>query len=626
MFVRLGLILRSALHSIALWALIIVLQFMLIVPLFQRYSTGFVGEQYAIDSAIALREQNRDNPFPGMPDDLKAMYERRYAAIDRLAVASTDAELVESLAQYYAVCLEMAESDYSDEDNSELARMNAEYYAALAAIDDPQIYDTYSEVPALLYLGNVAAITPYVIWVLPGLMVAFFTLQYFDRGRLLARAPLSGGRQVALTSVALIVLSLGVVVLVLMPAFIAACIKNGLGNPAYPVMFAQPGTVVHTTAAGLVARVILQFALITICVSFIAHALFQMAQRALVGTVVTAVLAIIPMFIQNMFQTEVNATAAAAGPATAGSSWLAWCPFFYFLIPNTAGFFSYGGQVSSSYPAPSGASFERGMLLLLVMALFAVVVSCAFAMWSKGLKGRRSNRTAKVCVQQALSARNVTIGYGANELLGDVTFDIAPGCILGLVAPNGHGKTSLLTSLAGDRRCLRGGVIEANGVFPADRGRFARLVFFAPGDASCLYRNLTVLEHLQLVHGFWGGVPVKRVVSACDIESYVRKPSRKLSQGMKQQVVLALAYASGARYLLLDEPMNALDPTHVRLNNELLRAQAAQGKGIILSSHILGNVDELCDEVVFIADRKLVGAEGDASTEELYRKLYEQGG
>ena len=623
MFVRLGLILRSALRSIALWALIIVLQAMLIVPLFQRYPTGFVGEQYVIDGAIALREQNRDNPFPGMPDDLKVLYERLYTAIDELAAASTDAELAESLARYYAVRLEMAESDYSDEGSSELDRMNAEYYAALAAIDDPQIYGTYSEVPALLYIGNVAAITPYVIWVLPGLMVAFFTLQYFDRGRLLARAPLSGGRQVALTSIALVAFSFGAVALVLAPAFIAACIKNGLGDPAYPVLFAQPGTVVHATAAGLVARVVSQFILITICVSFIAHAFFQMTQRALVGTVVTTLLAIIPMFIQNMFQAEVNATAAAAGPATAGSSWLAWCPFLYFLIPNTAGFFSYGGQASSSYPTPPGASFERGMLLLLVTALLAAVVSCALAMWRKGLKGRGADRAVEARAQQALSARRVTIGYGANELLSDVTFDIAPGCILGLVAPNGHGKTSLLTSLAGDRRCLRSGAIEANGVFPADRGRFARLVFFAPGDASCLYRNLTVLEHLQLVHGFWGGVPIKRVVSACDIESYVRKPARKLSQGMKQQVVLALAYASGARYLLLDEPMNALDPTHVRLNNELLRAQAAQGKGVILSSHILGNVDELCDEVVFIADRKLVGAAGDVSTEELYRKLYE---
>ena len=116
-------------------------------------------------------------------------------------------------------------------------------------------------------------------------------------------------------------------------------------------------------------------------------------------------------------------------------------------------------------------------------------------------------------------------------------------------------------------------------------------------------------------------------------------------QGMKQQLTLAIAYATGARYLLLDEPMNALDPSRVDLHSEILRKLADSGTCIIMSSHILDSVDRLCDEILFLKDGRLIRsipqddaapkspgshfakpagrAEGALST---YRRLYEKGG
>lgn len=92
---------------------------------------------------------------------------------------------------------------------------------------------------------------------------------------------------------------------------------------------------------------------------------------------------------------------------------------------------------------------------------------------------------------------------------------------------------------------------------------------------------------------------------------------------MKQQLTLAVAYATGARYLLLDEPMNALDPTNVAVQGELIRKAAARGGCVVLSSHILGNVDELCDTVLFLKDGKLLRYSGEPrSAGELYRKLF----
>ncbi len=115
---------------------------------------------------------------------------------------------------------------------------------------------------------------------------------------------------------------------------------------------------------------------------------------------------------------------------------------------------------------------------------------------------------------------------------------------------------------------------------------------------------------------------------------------------MKQQLTLAIAYAMGARYLLLDEPMNALDPEQGGIRaSQILRKLADSGTCIIMSSHILDSVDRLCDEILFLKDGRLIRsipqddaapkspgshfakpagrAEGALST---YRRLYEEGG
>ena len=96
------------------------------------------------------------------------------------------------------------------------------------------------------------------------------------------------------------------------------------------------------------------------------------------------------------------------------------------------------------------------------------------------------------------------------------------------------------------------------------------------------------------------------VARACKVDGFLSKRVRACSQGMRQQLTLAIAYMTGARYLLLDEPMNALDPTNVQLNSAIMRSMAKQGTGIIMSSHILDNVDQLSDKILFVKDKGLV--------------------
>ncbi len=91
---------------------------------------------------------------------------------------------------------------------------------------------------------------------------------------------------------------------------------------------------------------------------------------------------------------------------------------------------------------------------------------------------------------------------------------------------------------------------------------------------------------------------IEEIVEQTQIGEFAKMRVRTLSQGMKQQLTLAIAYATGARYLLLDEPMNALDPSRVVCRPDLGKL-ADSGTCIIMSSHILDSVDRLCDKICF---------------------------
>lgn len=221
-----------------------------------------------------------------------------------------------------------------------------------------------------------------------------------------------------------------------------------------------------------------------------------------------------------------------------------------------------------------------------------------------------------------LSAENLALGYGSHVLLDGVSLEVRKGVITGLVAPNGYGKTTLLRALAGLGAGRARGLVRVDDIDPRDAPAMRRAVFYAPGDASLLYPALTVREHLRAAADLWGsGLDVEAMARRCGVDGFAAKRVRTLSQGMKQQVTLAIAYLTGARYLLLDEPMNALDPTNVGINTRLLRELARAGRGVVLSSHILANVDEVADEVLFIKDRHLLLGRGDSV--DLYRRLYE---
>lgn len=225
-----------------------------------------------------------------------------------------------------------------------------------------------------------------------------------------------------------------------------------------------------------------------------------------------------------------------------------------------------------------------------------------------------------------LSVSHLTLSYRGGVLLDDVSFGLEPGRIMGLAAPNGYGKTTLLKAMAGIKGAHVSGIVDVDGLPANQVARRRARVFYAPGEGTLLYPGMTVAEHLVMTRKLWKSErDPADVARACRIDGFLGKRVRACSQGMKQQLTLAIAYMTGARYLLLDEPMNALDPTNVQLNSRILRGLAQRGAGVLMSSHILENVDQLSDEILFVRDGKLVMFDPDAGPAralDIYNQLY----
>lgn len=221
-----------------------------------------------------------------------------------------------------------------------------------------------------------------------------------------------------------------------------------------------------------------------------------------------------------------------------------------------------------------------------------------------------------------LNLVNAGIGHGKRLVLDGATFQLAPGEVCGLVAPNGFGKTTLMFALSGDRDLLRKGSITLDGSVPTASALRAK-VFYAPGDASILQDDMSPRFHINAVARLWGSpLNVDEVIEHCGITEYEKRPAHALSQGMRQQTVLAMALMSGAPYILLDETLNALDPIKVNLAMNILEDLRSRGTGILILSHILESIDRACSRVVFFRDRKLVSIDRVGDSERLFKELY----
>src|SRR5712671_5800020 len=214
-----------------------------------------------------------------------------------------------------------------------------------------------------------------------------------------------------------------------------------------------------------------------------------------------------------------------------------------------------------------------------------------------------------------ITVEHFTRTYGSFTAVDDLSFEVQAGEIVGLIGPNGAGKTTTLRSLAGILLPTRGRiVIDGHPLGPDGAGSIAakRRLAFMP-DEPHLFEYLTVEEHLRLVARLYGVSDVERraavLVDELELAGKETSLPGELSRGMRQKVVIACGLVRNATTLLFDEPLTGLDPIGIRRMRNTIVARARDGAAILLSSHLLHLVEEICSRVI-IMDRGRKVADG----------------
>ncbi len=194
----------------------------------------------------------------------------------------------------------------------------------------------------------------------------------------------------------------------------------------------------------------------------------------------------------------------------------------------------------------------------------------------------------------------------------DLSFTVAAGEIVGLIGPNGAGKTTTLRALAGILRPTSGAVAIDGHDLVADPLEAKRRLAFMP-DEPHLFEYLTVAEHLQLMARLYRVDDVAAraalLLEELELTGKERSLPGELSRGMRQKVVIACGLIRDATTLLFDEPLTGLDPIGIRRMRNTILARARAGAAILLSSHLLHLVEEICSRVI-IMDRCRKVADG----------------
>ncbi len=202
-----------------------------------------------------------------------------------------------------------------------------------------------------------------------------------------------------------------------------------------------------------------------------------------------------------------------------------------------------------------------------------------------------------------LETKNLCKKFGKQTAVNDLSLQIERNSVYGLLGPNGAGKSTTLKMIVGMLRPSDGSILfDGHTWNRRDLGEIGALIESPP-----LYDNLTAKENLE-VRTTMLGLPqsrIEEVLRTVELTDTGKKRAGQFSMGMKQRLGIALALLNHPRLLILDEPTNGLDPLGIQELRELIRSFPEQGITVILSSHILSEVEQTADHIGIIADGRL---------------------
>jgi ABC-2 type transport system ATP-binding protein len=222
----------------------------------------------------------------------------------------------------------------------------------------------------------------------------------------------------------------------------------------------------------------------------------------------------------------------------------------------------------------------------------------------------------------AITVRNLVKKYGSQAAVNNISFDVRTGEILGFLGPNGAGKTTTMKIIT----CYmppNEGTVEVDGLSISGHSlEVRRKIGYLP-EMNPLYFDMNVLDYLEYAARLQGmsdaAIPgkVKEMVGVCGLEDVRHKDIGELSKGYRQRVGIAQAMIHDPEVLILDEPTSGLDPNQIVEIRKLIR-QLGSAKTVILSTHILSEVQATCDRVLIINEGAIVA---DGTPEQLQRQF-----
>lgn len=221
--------------------------------------------------------------------------------------------------------------------------------------------------------------------------------------------------------------------------------------------------------------------------------------------------------------------------------------------------------------------------------------------------------------QNIIEVKNLTKEFRGRPVLKNITMAIPCNCVYGLLGANGAGKSTLLKTMTGLLRPSSGEIYFKGHIWSRkDLTNIGALIENPP-----IYENLTAWENMK-VRALLIGVTderIREVLKITDIADTGNKKAGAFSLGMKQRLGIALALLGDPRLLVLDEPINGLDPVGIQELRHLIRSFPGKGITVIISSHILSEIRQMADYIGIISDGKL-GFEGKTEEHENLEELF----
>ncbi len=200
--------------------------------------------------------------------------------------------------------------------------------------------------------------------------------------------------------------------------------------------------------------------------------------------------------------------------------------------------------------------------------------------------------------------------YGETVAVRGVSFRVEPGEVLGLIGPNGAGKTTTLRAMAGILQPTRGRILIAGHDIVTDPIPAKQALCYVPDDPK-LFDTLTVWEHFRFIAAAYkldSGWPerAEKLLSQFELTEKRGALASELSRGMRQKVAIGCGYLHDPKAILLDEPLTGLDPRGIRTMKETVTARAAAGAAVMVSSHLMSLVEDICTSVIMFHHGEVV--------------------